>query len=223
MKTPKSAQRKFIQIDKDLKATTIAIGIACFALLFAILSIDTLFSQMNLQNNIISSQKTAYNNLILDKHSIKSLLKSYSNFVNKPVNVIGGNPQTNTGNNGDNAKIVLDALPSSYDYPALLSSIQNLLSSTGVTINNISGSDNPPASSSGSGTSSPQAMSISFSVTAPLSGIQLVFSNLEHSIRPFQVQNMEISGDQSNLTLQITAQTYYQPSIIFKVTKEAVK
>ncbi len=222
MKNFKPPQRNFIQIEKDMKTVIIAVGVACFALLFAILSINTLIGQMDIQNNVISSQKLAYNNLIVDKKSIKSLISSYSKFVNRPVNVIGGTTQNNNGNNGDNAKIILDALPSSYDYPALLSSVQNLLSSTGVTINSISGADTPPASGNATASSSPQAMSFSFSVTAPISGIQSVFSSLEHSIRPFQIQNIELSGDQSNLTLQISAQTFYQPPIIFNITKETV-
>lgn len=214
-------QIKSIQIDKNLKTIIIAVGVASFSVFLAIFSLNTLLAQLSFQDRVISSQKVAFNNLVNDKNAVHRLIGSYTKFVNQPVNIIGGSTQNNNGNNGDNAKIVLDSLPSSYDYPALLSSIQNLLTSTGVTINNISGTDSPPASNtSSSGTSSPQAMSFSFSVTAPLSGIQLVYSDLEKSIRPFQIQTFELSGDQSNLTLQIAAQTYYQPSIIFNVTKE---
>jgi len=44
-------------------------------------------------------------------------------------------------NDGSNSKIILDALPSTYDFPALASSLEKLLASKGVPVSSLSGTD----------------------------------------------------------------------------------
>lgn len=216
---------KKIQIDKDSKTMIIWASIAIFIVVFCLVSTKSLYSVFSLQNKVISANNNSINRLSRDKSSVSQLIGSYKNFVNTSTNIIGGSTSSDTQNNGDNAKIILDALPSSYDYPALLSSIQNILSSQGVVIGNISGSPSQQggsSSSSGQTTSSPIPMTFSFSVTGPYQNIQNVVNEFELSIRPMQFQTIDLSGNQNSMTLNASVQTYYQPSIGFNITKENI-
>lgn len=212
---------KKIQIDKDMKLVVIWVAIASFITIFSLISGYSLYKIMNYQNQVISSNSSTLSVLKSDQNSLLSLASSYQKFNNQPVNIIGGSISSNNQNNGNNSKIILDALPSSLDYPALLSSVQSLLSTEGVTINSITGTGGPSSvTSSNQNSSSPQPLTFSFSVSGGYQNIQNVITTLQNSIRPMQFQSIDISGNQSSLSLSATVQTYYQPGIGFNVSKE---
>jgi hypothetical protein len=66
-------------------------------------------------------------------------------------------------------------------------------------------------------------MPFQLAVTGKYSQIQQLISEFEHSIRPFQIQTLSLSGDQDNLTLTMTAQTFYQPAKTLNFKTEVVK
>ncbi|MGH7241249.1 MAG: type 4a pilus biogenesis protein PilO, partial [Candidatus Saccharimonadales bacterium] len=139
---------------------------------------------------------------------------------------LDGDPNGVGQQDGNNAKIVLDALPSNYDFPALTTSLEQLVTGTnGLKINSITGTDDEVAQSANSTSSTPTAVPMPFTLTVEGSyqAIQDFTSKLEHSIRPFQVQTSTISGDQSDLTLNITAQTFYQPAKKLTIGSKVVK
>lgn len=214
---------KRLQIDKDSKTMIIWVAIAVFIVIFSIISGHSLYTELSYRNRVIAADSTAYNQLKNDVNTSGQLVGSYKDFVDTSTNIIGGSTNNNSQNNGDNAKIILDALPSTYDYPALIASLQSLLGSQGVTINSITGTDSPPGPSSGLNSSAPIAMPFSFSVSGSFQSIQNVVSAFEHSIRPMQFQTVDISGSQSSLTLNVSAQTYFQPAIGFNIKKEIVQ
>jgi hypothetical protein len=229
---------KRLQIDKANSTIVGVLAVTAFVTIFALVSCKTLFSQLQYQNKIITAKQTALNQLKKDVVVNQQLVGTYNTFVSTNQNIIGGSPTNTTGaNGGDNGKIVLDALPSIYDYPALTTSVQYLLGLSGTTIDSIGGTDEEatitPAgnaastpSSDGSTTVAPGsavAMPFQFSVDGPYTSIQTLFTNFEKSIRPIQFQNITITGDQSDLTLNATAQSYYQPAQTFNITTEAVK
>ena len=49
------------------------------------------------------------------------------------------------------------------------------------------------------------------------------FRNLELSVRPYTVQDLQMTGDSSNLTVTLTLQTYYQPPADINDKQEVVK
>ena len=71
---------------------------------------------------------------------------SYTAFTGTPDNVIGGNPNGAGDKDGNNSKIVLDALPSKYDFP-IYYQYKKLLSIKGFTPKSISGTDDEVAQS----------------------------------------------------------------------------
>jgi Tfp pilus assembly protein PilO len=159
-----------------------------------------------------------------DLRATKSLASAYNTFVNTPTNVIGGNPNGSGPQDGNNAKIILDSLPSTYDYPALATSLENILASQGVQIQSISGTDQATGESSQSSSSpTPQAMPFQVVVMGDYAAVQNVITAFEHSVRPFQIQTLDLSGNQNQMTLNLAAQTYWQPAKNLNITTRVIQ
>ena len=216
---------KRVLIDKANARIVAYVSVAAFILVFSLVATKTLINQAGYQNRIISKKKAAVTQLKSDIAATSQLKTSYSAFLNTPQNVIGGDPKGQTQQDGDNAKIVLDALPSSYDFPGLTTSLESLLSAQKVKIVSIGGTDDEVAQSNNQLSVSPKPVPIPFtiSVQGDYGAVQGVVKVLENSIRPIQVQTLNLVGSQSNLTLTITAQTYYQPAKSLNIRKEAVQ
>ncbi len=205
------------QIEKFTRTIVIFASVSLFILIFGISSINSLIARYNYQQKTIDLQKQALNNLIEDNASVNSLTKSYKKFISPKINIINGQSnQPNSHNGGNNAKIILDALPSSYDFTQFITTLQNLLTSQGVVVNSISGTDASPSSnySIGSGVN---VIPFQFSVSAPYPIIQKLITTLKESTTPIDIINVNITGSQNNLTLNATGQTYYQPAVQFKI------
>lgn len=221
---------KRLQVDQATRTMVISVAIAVFIIFFCIFSAHSLSKVLAYQNRVISQQSLAVSNLNKDITASKLLDTSYTKFNNTSGNNLLGASSTGTGpNQGDNAKLVLDALPSENDYPALVVDVENLFANQGVTINSINVS-NTSTSSSTPTTAGPsiavggaQPIPIGFSVTGPLSNLESFINHVSSSILPIQFLTVSFTGQQSALTMNVTAQTYYQPAIAFKVTTETVK
>jgi hypothetical protein len=200
-------------------------SIAVFVLIFCAVAAKTLTGQASYQNRVISAKRTAVNQLKDDIAATSDLKVSYKAFTSTTQNVLGGNPDGTGPQDGDNAKIILDALPSSYDFPALATSLEKLLTSQNVQITSIAGTDDEVNQNTNTSSAAPQPVPMPFdiSVSGSYDGVQGVVNTFEHSIRPFQIQTMDISGDQSSLTLDLTAQTFYQPAKALNITTKVVK
>jgi hypothetical protein len=121
-----------------------------------------------------------------------------------------------------NSKIVLDALPSKYDFPALATSLEALIAGSGGTINNITGKDNEADAEQNS--ANPTTIEIPFEITARgnfASNLKLI-QDMERSIRPFKITAFELTGSDANLEAKITAVTYYQPEKRLEVEQKIV-
>lgn len=212
-------------IDRTNSTVVIIAGVAAFISIFSLVATKMLISQSAYQNRVITAKRETLNQLEKNKTAAKQLQSSYQGFTSTAQNIIGGNPGGQGDKDGDNAKIVLDALPSKYDFPALVNSLEAILSSQNVKITSISGTDDELAQAANSSSATPQAVPMPFqlSVTGDYGAIQGLVSQFEHSIRPIQLQTMEISGGQNNLTLTIGAQSFYQPAKTFKISTKVVK
>jgi Pilus assembly protein, PilO len=212
-------------IDKANTTIVAATAVAAFVVVFTLFAGKTLISQAAYQNRVISVKKKAVAQLQTDIQATNNLVSSYKAFVDTPQNVLGGNPNGNGPTDGDNAKVVLDALPSKYDFPALATSLEKLLTSQNVQIQSITGTDQELAQANDESSPDPQPVAMPFqvSVTGSYKSIQALVGAFGASIRPFQIQTMQFSGSDSNMTLVLSAQTYYQPEKVFSITKEVVK
>jgi hypothetical protein len=212
-------------INKANSTIVIATAAAAFVLVFALVAGKSLVGQMGYQNKVIDVKKTALKQLQDDLAARDSLQSSYKAFVDDIQNVLGGDPKGDGDRDGDNAKLVLDALPSKYDFPALTTSLEKVITGQNLGILDISGTDQEADQAANQTSPNPEPVLMPFQVqvSGAYTSIQSLVDVFHRSIRPFQIQTLELSGDESNMTALINAQTYYQPEKSLEIKKEVVK
>ncbi len=216
---------KHIQITKSQTVIVASAAIAAFMLVFSIVASKSLIDQISYNNRVISAKKIAVNQLRTNTETADQLVNSYKAFVGTSQNVLGGNPQGTGPRDGDNSKVILNALPSVYDFPALTTSLEKLLTSQQLEIASITGNDDEVAQSANEASPNPEAVEIPFELsgTGTYGAVQSTVDVFGKSIRPFKIETIQLSGGQTSMTLSMTAKTYYQPAKNFNITKKVVK
>jgi hypothetical protein len=223
---------KRIQINKANARIVVILAVASFLVTFSLIASKGLLSQRSYQSRVISKKKEALTQLEHNAAAAKDLITSYEQFVDPSVlNILGGNPQTEKGKegdlDGDNARIVLDALPSKYDFPAVATSIEKIVTDLNITLAGINGADDEIAQKEVNNT--PQAdlvpieIPFQFSVSSDYKSLQALLKTLERSIRPIYINTLSFSGTNEKMTLSIQAQTYYQPPKSLTIQMEQVR
>jgi cell division protein FtsL len=222
--SPKTSKNKRLLIDKANATMLIFIGVAAFLLVFAIFSAKALLSQSSYQSKVIKEKQKAFKQLQINTKNVDSLVASYGSFASESQNVLGGNPTGSGPRDGDNPRIVLDALPSKYDYPGLISSIEKVLKEGGYKIESYGGSDDE-INQQNAKVDKPTPIEMPFPITVNTSfeGAQLFLTTLERSIRPIYVNKLTLTAAQGKIVVSISAKTYYQPEKVLKITKKVVK
>lgn len=212
-------------ITKANRNVVIATAAAAFVLIFALVAGRDMVTQIAYQQRVIDAKKDALATAQADLEALDSLEQSYRQFVSANPNVLAGNRDGSGELDGDNARLVLDALPSKYDFPALTSSLEELILQQGMQIRAISGTDQEAEQGGREATADPMPVEMPFQVQAngSYSAVQVMIDAFLRSIRPFHVQRMELSGGESSMTLTVNAQTYYQPEKALTITEEVVE
>lgn len=213
---------KRILIDKANTTVVILVSFAAFIVTFSVFATKAMLSQRAYQNLIIRDKTTALRQLEENIQASKALVSSYEAFVIQPSNVIGGS-STGTGNqDGDNAKIVLDALPSKYDFPAVTASLEKLLKSGNFKLDNIEGKDDE-INQQVDKKSALVEIPFEAVMSGPYAGVNEAIVLLERSIRPFQIDTLTLTGGQQKMTLKVLGKTFYQPEKSLEITYKEVK
>jgi hypothetical protein len=219
----KKTSIKHIEIDKNQSQVLAIIVGAVIITVFSLFATKALVSKGLYQRRALHARQQAVNQLKKNYDSAQTLFNQYKVFASEDPNIIGGSVSGSTDKDGDNAKIVLDALPSTYDAPALASSLEKLMNGRGVKIDSISVTDDPTTNSD-QPQDNPQskAVQFSFSGTSNYQLSKALLQDFEHSIRPFDLNTLEIDGSDNNLKLTVGMTTYFQPakSLDLKPTKE---
>lgn len=217
---------KRAQIDKANLTMVVAVAIAAFITVFSLISVKALWSRQSYQSLVIEKREKARDQLIANVDEAKKLTESYKVFVASTENVIGGNPTGSGQKDGDNARIVLDALPSKYDFPALTSSVEKLAIDRGLKIEALTGTDDELAQAQTAATSTPVAIEMPFTlgVSGKYDSLKDLVLNFEKSIRPFRVTKLVFTGGNTGeVKLSVDAKSYYQPEKSLEFKKEVVK
>ena len=225
MADPK-ASVKHIAIDKAQAQMVAVVAVSAFITVFCLIAAKAVLSQNQYQARVTKAKEQANTQLKKNISAFNDLVTSYKAFDSTDPNVIGGTLNGGGDNDGSNSKIILDALPSTYDFPALASSVEKIFSDKGIKNAAISGTDDQINEQSNTSSTDPQPVSIPFAFNVDnlnYSSVQQLVSTLEHSIRPIQIDTLEISGGSSNMTLNVTAHTYFQPAKSLNITKKVVK
>lgn len=217
---------KHLAISKANAQTVAVVAAASFITIFCLVAANYLWGEKNYQDRVTAATQKADTQLKANVKALNALVGSYQGFVNTPLNAIGGS-STGTGDkDGDNAKIVLDALPSKYDFPALTSSLEKILKNNHFNVTSITGTDEEATQGTDQSSSTPQPVAMPFAFTvsdANYQSVQNLITVLQNSIRPIQIDSLTLSGATNNMQLTVNAHTYYQPEKDYKVTTEVVK
>lgn len=215
---------KRVQIDKANSSMVIIVAISAAVIVFSLVASRALLAKRSYQAEIIGAKETAVNQLEANIQAVNALTTSYEAFVSTSSNVIGGNPNGTGDRDGDNAKIILGALPSQYDFPGLTSSLEKVLRENGYSISGIGGVDDEIAQQ-GQEFDTPQPVPMPFrvSVTTDINGAKNLLTLFQRSIRPINVQKIDVTGSNSALEMSVDAETYYQPGQTVKIRYEAIK
>jgi len=218
---------KRLAISKANAQMVIALSVASFIVTFSLVSARALIGQEKYQAKVIDAKDKAAKQLKANAASVQELNNQYTKFIGQPVNIIGGRTSGGTGDNdGDNAKIVLDALPSQYDFPALTSSLEKLLTQHNFKISSIAGTDDQLAQQTNQDSPTPEAVAMPFTFTvkdANFSSVKDLMDVLQRSIRPMVIDSLSITGGENSMLLTVNAHTYYQPEKDLKIRTEVVK
>ena len=208
MSTKISAKR--ILIDKNNTTMVVALAIAAFVTVFSVFACKALLNQRAYQARVITEKKKSLGQLKSNNKAASELINSYKVFISSPENIIKGNASGTADKDGDSAKIILDALPSKYDFPALVTSLDKLFTSPKFKISGINGSDDELKQNTEGATTSTAPIEIPFQVSASgnFEGVQSLSDIMNRSIRPIKVNKLSINGDDENLTMSIDAVTY---------------
>ena len=229
---------KQLKTDKANTTIIIILSICSFIFVFSVIASKTLISQYSYQSRVTKAQQNTLSILNTDKSSAQQLITSFNTFNALNPNIIGGSSSLiQTNQDGTNSKIILDALPSSYDFPATITSFENLLNVPNLSVSNLSGSDTaataaaPAAASPSTSTATVPvtaptgtvAVPITFTVTGSYSTNISALQNLENSIRPVGIDGIDFTGSDSASNMVVTAHTYYLPSTGFTTSEETIK
>jgi len=215
---------KRVLIDKANTTVTVVMALTTFISISSVMAIRTLAAKRTYQAKVISAKTSARKQLQVNKAAVENLKQAYGVFVTEPTNAISGS-STGTGDkDGDNAKITLDALPSKYDFPALTSSIEKLLIARNFKIKTITGNDDEIAQKDvTSNLPEPVDMPIEFSVIGSYDPFVELIKVLEKTIRPIDIGLIKITASETEMTLDISAKTYYLPEKTLNINSKDIK
>lgn len=214
---------KQLAIDKANATMFIVLAAASFIGVFSLVASKSLISQQSYHRKVIKGKEDALKISTKNLEEAGKLESSYKEFSLATTNVLGGNPKATGERDGENPRIVLDALPSKYDFPALLSSVEKVLTDNKFTLDALEGLDDEVAQGQTETSASPQPIDMPFTVTVKASGASAkpILDLFELSIRPIQVQQVIIkSDDVDQPKITVKAKSYYQPGKNFSVKLE---
>lgn len=216
---------KKVQIDKAQATIVGVVAGAVFVAVFSLVSTKSLWTQRTYQARVIAKKQAARDQLQQNVESVKDLVDSYQQFVGSSTNILGGNPLGTGEKDGDNARLILDALPSKYDFPALTTSLEKVITDKKLKIDGISGTDDEvaQAATKDSGNPEPADMPFQIVVSGSYTSIQELFTVFEHSIRPFQAQKVQLKGGANDMKLTLDAKSFYLPEKSLDIKKVNVK
>jgi hypothetical protein len=219
----KQLSLKQLAIIKDNSAMVLAVGITAFLVIFSLVAANSLLKQSSYQSRVINKKKQTLKQIKTSALEIEKLQASYQVFADADENVLKGNAGGNGDRDGENPRLVLDALPSKYDFPALATSLDKLFGQYGI--EEITGTDDEVAQSASEASSSPQPVEMPFSITmnSSANASKEILQKFERSIRPVQIQKITFNSTGGEVKIIVDGKTFFQPQKKFDVRMETVK
>lgn len=186
----------------------IAVAVAAVVVSISIVSLRFLWAKKSYNDRVISAKTEARDQIETNVANIDKLSQAY--------------PDLNSSSS-TNSTTILHALPPTYDYAALASSIEALAQRSGVSFTGAIGQDDSASAVASSPSPAPIEIPLSLQVSGNYDAITAFVKNLELSIRPISVTSVTYSGTNSSLRATVQATTYYQPARDLQPSKETIQ
>lgn len=186
----------------------IAVAVSSVLVMFSLISLRFLWERKSYNDRVIKAKTTARDQINTNLTNLDKLSEQFS--------ALEGSASTNT-------KTILHAMPPTYDYPALATTIESLAQLSGVQFTGTVGLDNSSSAVLQAPISQPVEIPLSLEVTGSYANIVNFINNAERSIRPIKIEVVNLAGTNSTLKATIEAKTYYQPARSLDVSKSEVK
>lgn len=207
---------KSSQIDKGQQRLIILVSLSTVVTIFCLVSAKTLLSNASYHRHELSAKQEVIKQIEANISTATTLESQYQSFNSVNPNFIGGKNTTDPNTSppdGDNARLVLDALPSTYDFPALISSVSKILTNNAVASIGIAGNDlNATTGATPSVNPTPVEIPLSINGSTSYSAAQNLIRDLERSIRPFDITTLDFGGTNSTVSISAGLTTYFQPA-----------
>lgn len=223
MTTKVNLSQKGKQIDKATTLMIAAVAAASFIAIFSFVATRALLNKKAFQSRVITAKEKARDQLKENIVAVESLKDKYFDFSASNPNMLDGNPIGTGDRDGDNAKIILDALPSKYDFPGMVTGLEKLVSPYQSVTILATTDDEIIHSKDSTSTIKPVEITISTSIIADLEKNLEFLQTLDRSIRPIHLFTMTLNTVGSNITLEVTGKTYYQPATVYTIGSEEIK
>ncbi|HEX9679125.1 MAG TPA: type 4a pilus biogenesis protein PilO [Candidatus Saccharimonadales bacterium] len=188
-----STKRQAIEKAKSTVLTSVVI--ASIVVSFSIVTVNFLWDLRGYNSRVIKEKNLAKVTLRQNLINADELTAQFSVFEASGVK----------------SSEILDALPSTYDYAALVTSVNSIAKRSGLELTGFAGTDQSNEAPGTAVTPSPFEMAFSISVAGSYDSLKKFVDNLDRSIRPFQVRALSISGTDQAITADIAISTYFQP------------
>lgn len=211
---------KHLQVDKAKTMIFVIVAAASVVTVGSLMISRSLWQNTSYMGKVAEKRESARDQLEKNKVAVAALAESYQALVDENPNLLGGVPDGQGERDGNNATLILDALPNKYDFPALASSLEKLL--TGYSINGIEGVDDSIIQQTAEA-SGPVDMPFGVEVVTTYDSFKNLIGSFRRSIRPIAISKLELSGTNAALQVSIEAKTFYQPQLGLQITEESVR
>ena len=186
----------------------IAVAVAAFIVAVSLVSVRFLWQKKSYNDRVITKKTEARNQIEANVANLDKLSQSYPTLNNS---------------SSTNSTALLHALPPTYDYASLASSIESLAQRSGVSFTGAIGQDDSANAVASSPTSQPIEIPLSMQVSGSYDAVKAFVTNLERSTRPISVTSVTYAGTNAALRATIQATTYYQPARDLQPSRSTVQ
>lgn len=194
-------------IDKSRSTIFISVIIAAIVVSFSIVTLNFLWSLSGHYNRVIAEKSQASKILEKNVEQVEELQANFNVFE-------AGEVKSST---------ILDALPSKYDYPALATTMESLVTSSGLTMKSFSGDDQESDAVQEATVPVPVEVEFNLTVSGDYTDIQKFISDMDRTIRPMKITKIELKGSDDIMKATIHVITYYQPSTSLEVETRTIE
>lgn len=197
------------KIQQANSTTLIVVAIASVIISMTLVMGNFLLKQKSYNDRVYKEKKIARDTLRQNVTNARELEEKYKD-IEDPKSL--ASPET-----------ILDALPGTYDNPALRTSIESLVKRNSLSIDSLTSVDQEGKAEEKSINPTPVDMPFSITVVGSYDKIRNFVTDLERTIRPMKVDTLAITGSDNDMKAEIDVTTYFQPTREIGITTKEVR